>query len=85
MNISNDKTRLSINLTGTHTALQIEELMRTLAEARAAMTPAVAATRADLADTAELLIEDNAALTIALRTNGGFRLWLRNRGYGWLA
>ena len=41
--------------------------------------------RAELADDGAVLIEDKPALHIGLRRQGGFRLWLRHSGYGWLA
>lgn len=51
------------------------------------MEPAVAASRTDIAAMADdaLLIEKEPSLSMAALRGGGFRLWVRNRGLGWLA
>jgi len=85
MKLSDDKQTLHLDVRGPHTAQQLDRLIRTLATLRADMTPEVATSRMDLAAQADdVLIEQDPSLMAALR-GGGFRLWVRNRGLGWLA
>ena len=87
MNLSDDKRTLHLDISGPHTAGQLDSLIRSLALQRAAMEPAVAASRTDIAAMADdaLLIEKEPSLSMAALRGGGFRLWVRNRGLGWLA
>lgn len=85
MQLTDDKTVASLEITGTFDAVQLEALMRQLALLRAQMEPAVPGKRAELGDDGAVLVEDKPTLHIGLRRQGGFRLWLRHRGYGWLA
>lgn len=50
------------------------------------MTPPVPETIEHLERSdASVLVEDMPGLVIAARQAGGFRLWIRHRGFGWLA
>ena len=86
MTLNTDKTRVNLEMNADMTATDMDALIRKLALLRADMTPAVPATRDELEQVnMEVLIEDKPGLVIAARQDGGFRLWLRHRGYGWLA
>lgn len=84
MNTNNTLDRIASSASALGAA-ELDTLIRRLALMRADLTPAVPATRGGLADTQDVLIENGQGMTIALRTNGDFRLWLRHRGLGWLA
>lgn len=67
-------------------ASSLDALIRRLALLRADMRPEVPMTRDSImASGQEVTVEDKPSLVIAKRTNGGFRLWLRHRGVGWIA
>lgn len=84
MELNGDKTSVHLQLEGTFTAQELDSLLRKLALLRAEMTPEVVATRDDLEISGtEVLIEDKPALVIRARRGGGFRMWLRHRGFGW--
>lgn len=85
MKINEAKTHATIKIDGDLSTQQLEQLMRDLALLRAQMQPEVPATLQALNVDTNVLIEDQPALNIALRQIGGFRLWLRHKGYGWLA
>ncbi len=87
MKLSDDKQTLHLDIRGPHTAAELDSLIRSLALQRANMEPAVAASRTEIAGLADdaVLIEKDPALSIAALRGGGFRLWVRNRGLGWLA
>jgi len=80
--LSADARTASINLDATLDAPGVEALMRKLALLRARMRPDVPHMHGQ--DTV-LIPEENPALTTAALRDGGVRLWLRHRGYGWLA
>ena len=80
------KKTVELNINGEHTAAQVDELLSTLALIRADMEPPVPMTRSELAqETGSILVEDKPSLLMAALRGGGFRLWLRHRGFGWLA
>jgi hypothetical protein len=88
MKLVADDSRLQIDrLEGTLTALQVDNLISQLAELRAAMTPPVSQKRPDPLKEPELRItmEDEPEMTAAFLRDGRFRLWVRNRGFGWCA
>ncbi len=85
MKLDNSKTALQISINGTYSAHEVERLLRQLALLRADMAPEVPMTQKELDETAHVLMEDKPGLRIAELRQGGFRLWLRHRGYGWLA
>jgi hypothetical protein len=64
-------------------AAELDLLLRRLALIRAEMSPPVPqhAGKQEM----KVLVEDMPALSIRARDSGGFRLWLRHSGYGWLA
>ena len=85
MKLNSSKTALQIAINGTYSAQEVDGLLRQLALLRADMAPEVPMTQKELDETAHVLMEDKPGLRIAELRQGGFRLWLRHRGYGWLA
>lgn len=85
MKLNREKTLAHLEINGELDAQGLDALVRQLALLRADMTPPVPATRDAMEDAGEpVLIEDKPGLIIAARLDGGFRLWLRHRGLGWL-
>ena len=67
------------------TATELDALLRKLALLRSGMVAQVAHTLDEIeAADASVLIEDKPGLVIATRKDGGFRLWLRHQGFGWI-
>lgn len=85
MKLNPEKTAVSLQINAELTADGLDALLRKLALMRAEMRPAVPENRKEVIETGSVLIEDKPGLVIAQRQGGGFRLWLRHRGYGWLA
>ena len=84
MKIETDGTQATLEINATLTATELDNLLRKLALLRSEMSPEVPHTRTEDPDMT-VLIEDMPASVIKARKDGGFRLWLRHRGYGWLA
>ncbi len=86
MELSTDRNTVRLQIEGSHNAAQVESLIRTLALMRADMLPGVPADK-DQQDKggANAIVEKQTTLTMVALRGGGFRLWLRNRGLGWLA
>jgi hypothetical protein len=86
MELSADGARAALRIEGDFTAHELEALLVKLAVLRSRMSPPVPETPPNpLADPDKpVLMENGAAVTVALRRDGSFRLWLRNRGYGWM-
>lgn len=83
---SADGLRLHLKIDAELTAADTDALLRKIALARARMTPAVPHSTGPLESSgAPVLVEDLPALSIRARSGGGFRLWLRHRGFNWLA
>ena len=83
---SADGLCLHLKIDAELTAADTDALLRKLALARARMTPAVPHSTEPLESSgAPVLVEDLPALSIRARSGGGFRLWLRHRGFNWLA
>lgn len=78
-----DKARISLN--GEFSALEIEEIIRDLAAARASLQPPVPTTAPSLESDATVLSQEDALFAIRTLAGGGLRFWLRNEGIGWLA
>ena len=85
MNLNQEKTLASVKIDAAISATELDALLRKLALLRSEMSPPIPATREEIIDAGTVLIEDKPGLVIAARQEGGFRLWLRHRGYGWLA
>ena len=87
MKLSSDKRTLALEIRGPHTAEQLDVLIRKLAALRADMLPGVPASRTELGEQSNdgVLLEKEPSLSMAALRAGGFRLWVRNRGLGWLA
>jgi hypothetical protein len=86
MKLSSDKSRAILDLRGTFTASELEDLITRLAILRSDMSPPVPQNPPDAFGDPDkpILMESEPAITAALRQNGGIRLWLRNRGLGWM-
>lgn len=89
MELSNDASTATIDLSGALTAEQLEAVIRQLIELRSRMTPAVPRTLPKLSEapdaSAHCLVQEDPDISLALRADGGFRFWLRHSGLGWLA
>jgi hypothetical protein len=86
MQLNSDGTRATIDLRGELTASELEDAITRLAVLRSNMTPPVTEKSPNPFTDPDkpILMESDCALTAALRRNGGIRLWLRNRGFGWV-
>lgn len=86
MELSTDRNTVRLHIEGVHNAAQVESLIRTLALMRTDMLPGVPVDK-DKQDKggANAIVEKQPMLTMVALRSGGFRLWLRNRGFGWLA
>lgn len=86
MEISDDKRTAQVVVNATLDAPGVETLIRKLSLLRAQMEPAVPLTREGiLISGQDITVEDKPSIVMAKRANGGFRLWLRHRGVGWIA
>jgi hypothetical protein len=87
MKLDPSKTQATVDIRGNFTASELESLISRLAVLRSDMSPPVPEHRMDAMRDPDkpILMEHESAMTAALRTDGSFRLWLRNRGLGWLA
>lgn len=87
MKLNNEKTLAHLEINGELDAAGLEAMIRKLCILRSEMTPEVTQKVPGPSDPASLdmgvLVEDQPAMTVAQRTNGSFRFWLRNRGIGW--
>lgn len=79
-------TAATLDLRGTYSANELEALITELATLRSGMQPPVPQNRPNPLNDPDkpILMESDSAMTAALRTDGSFRLWLRNRGTGWM-
>lgn len=84
MKLNDDKNTASVQIDAQLDAKELDALIRKLALLRAAMTPSVSSHRSTEVLEAGTLVEEAQNSTISLRREGGFRLWLRHRGLGWL-
>ena len=86
MKTADDGKTIRLEINSTLNAQQLDTLIHELALARSGMTPAVPTSRdTAIKDGSLATIEDGQSAVIARRRTGGFRLWLRHRGFGWLA
>lgn len=85
MKLNAEKTSVNLQINADLTTADLDALLRKLALLRAEMNPPVPESLESLLETGSALVEDKPGLVIAQRQGGGFRLWLRHRGYGWLA
>lgn len=86
MKLNKDGLSVELDINGMHDARQLDDLLRKLALLRSQMLPPVPQTVGDLEQAdASVLVEDMPGLVIAARQSGGFRLWVRHRGFGWMA
>lgn len=86
MKISDDSKTICLDIHASLDANQLDALLQELAMLRAEMTPAVPRSK-QAADQngSPVSVENGQGAVIARRRDGGFRLWLRHRGFGWLA
>ena len=81
-----DGDAVTLDIHGSHNAAKLDALIRHLAKLRARLLPAVAVQRDALAQTDDaVLLQDQPSLSMAALRGGGFRLWARHQGLGWLA
>ena len=86
LELSADRNTVQLQIHGTHNAALLESLVRTLAPLRAETLPGVPADRDhQIKGGANTIMEKQPALSMAVLRGGGFRLWVRNCGLGWLA
>lgn len=71
-----------IELNGTFSATELEEVISDLAATRATLQPEVPATPPTLVTDAQ--VETETLFKIRTLATGGVRIWLRHVGYGWL-
>lgn len=84
--ISTDRTRVTIRLDATLSAQELQDVIAGLGEVRANMAPPVATNPIQAAERGDnAIVQADPHFVIALRAEGGFRLWLRNAGLGWIA
>ncbi|MET3517819.1 hypothetical protein ABIC63_005624 [Pseudacidovorax sp. 1753] len=83
---STSSASAQLNIEGSFSAMELEDLIHRLAEMRAEMTPEVPNTKAAAVDAGcSMLQEDRPSITAAVRVDGTLRIAMRNRGIGWLA
>ena len=80
-----DTSKAKINLNGEFSASELEEIIRSLAEVRAGLLPAVPSDPPSGASDAEVLVQEETAFRVRTLADGGLRIWLRNEGLGWIA
>ena len=87
MKLNASKSEATLTLQGNFSADALEELISKLAVLRSDMQPPVPKARPDSMSEADkhITIEDEPAMVVARLRDGRFRLWLRNRGTGWMA
>lgn len=86
MKLNADTSLATLDVRGEFTAAGLEALLVELAVLRSGMEPPVTEKPPDATTdpTKPILMENGSSLVAALRKDGSFRLWLRNRGYGWI-
>jgi hypothetical protein len=83
---TNAPETVKMELNGTFTAPELEEIIHELAKRRSAMQPAVPLTREGAMHLGSaMLIEPSPRFVFATKADGGLRISLRNSGIGWLA
>lgn len=89
MKLNKDSTAVEINLSGKHSAAELDALISELGEIRAAMKPSVESKRPDPTSESGMntpvTMEDEPAMMGARLRDGRIRLWARSAGFGWLA
>lgn len=80
-----EQPKVTINLNGEFSAIELEEIIGQLAKARAATDPPVPLNPPTEAHPREVLVQEQAEFALRKLANGGLRVWLRNEGFGWLA
>lgn len=80
--IAPDAASVDLRIEGTFTAVQLEDLISDLAVVRGRLCPEVARAVADL--DRKVSVEDDPDFQLRLLNDGRIRLWIRNRGLGWL-
>lgn len=77
------KVRIALN--GEFSAQELEDILQSLAEARAGLEPAVPLQPPSMLSDADVLVQSDALFDIRRRIDGGLRIWLRSEGFGWMA
>lgn len=80
-----DEYKARIHLSGEFSATELENIIASLAKARAGTLPPVPASPPTEMSEQEVLVQDDAQFRFRKLATGGLRIWLRNEGLGWLA
>lgn len=80
-----EETKARFELNGEFTAMELEEIIRDLAQVRAGLKPAVSMQPPSLLSEGEILVQEESQFAFRKLATGGLRIWLRNEGIGWLA
>lgn len=76
-----DNKTVKLELSGTFTAADLEEIIRTLAERRSALDPPVP--DSPYGQTGTVTIDEEGSLIVKPLRGGQVRVWVRNAGIGW--
>ncbi|ESQ14371.1 MAG: hypothetical protein N838_13430 [Thiohalocapsa sp. PB-PSB1] len=77
--------KIEIDLHGEFSASDLEQIIVSLAKARASLDPPVSNHPPGEESEEEILIQSDTKFSVRTLANGGIRIWLRNEGIGWLA
>ena len=84
--MSDDRSCVAIRLDARLSAQELQDVIASLGEIRANMRPPVPKDPQQAAACGDnAIVQADPHFVIALRAEGGFRLWLRNAGIGWIA
>lgn len=85
MKLSDNNTRLHIDIDSPLDARQVETLISDLAQHRASMQPPVAAERPNPDEAADRIsVQDEPSVMAVPLKDGRIRFWILNDGLGWL-
>src|SRR4051812_28537611 len=88
MQLSEDKTRASLDLEGAYSARELEDLILQLSALRSAMEPPIPPTPPaanDSEDAAASRARGDPCVQVAVMRGGLTRFWVRHAGLGWFA
>lgn len=84
VDVIDDCKSASVKINQVFSARELGALIISLMEVRSHLEPPVSLDRPGPEDDELVLIENDPALTMGQRADGSFRLWVRNRGVGWM-
>lgn len=79
-----EEEKAQINLSGSFSVRDLDDIIRELAKVRASMRPPVP-TDPPVGPDDEILMQDDTLFTVRTLAGGGLRFWLRSEGLGWQA